>query len=92
MEYEKVVDGHPVGPEYKRSFTSGSYNPTQKLLQENETGDIYSFDVKKKILFNGPVKYQKYEEVIVMFGLLLCFNIRRDKYPYWILLKKLSQK
>ena len=58
-KYERVVDGHPIGPEFKRTFTFGFYTPTHKLLQEYDTGDIYSFDVRQKILFNGPVKYQK---------------------------------
>ena len=58
-KYERVVDGQTIEPEYKRSFTSGVYNCTHKLLEEKETGDIYAFDVKQKILFNGPVKYQK---------------------------------
>ena len=58
-KYERVVDGQKIKPEYKRSFTCGVYNSAHKILRENETGDIYSFDVKQKILFNGPVKYQK---------------------------------
>jgi hypothetical protein len=58
-KYERIMDGQTVQPEYKRSFTSGIYNTTHKLLQETETGDFYSFDVKQKILLNGPIKYQK---------------------------------
>lgn len=58
-KYERVLDGVRSEPEYKRSFTSGIYNGEQGLLRENETGDIYTFDVKQKALFNGPVKYQK---------------------------------
>ena len=58
-KYERLVDGQRIQPEYKRSLTSGVYNTTHKLLQENQTGDIYSFDVKQKILLNGPIKYQK---------------------------------
>ena len=58
-KYERMLDGEKIEPEYKRSLTSGIYNSTHKLLQENETSNIYSFDVKQKILFNGPIKYQK---------------------------------
>jgi hypothetical protein len=58
-KYERILDGSTVEPEYKRLTTSGVYNADHKLLQENNTGDIYSFDIKQKILFNGPVKYQK---------------------------------
>jgi hypothetical protein len=58
-KYERVLDGSAIEPEYKRSFTTGVYNSDHKLLQETETGDFYSFDVNQKLLFNGPVKYQK---------------------------------
>jgi hypothetical protein len=58
-KYERLLDGVRIEPEYKRSFTSGIYNGEQGLLRENETGDTYTFDVKQKALFNGPVKYQK---------------------------------
>ncbi len=58
-KYERVLDGSAIEPEYKRSVTSGVYNSVHKLLQETETGDLYSFDAKRKLLFNGPVKYQK---------------------------------
>lgn len=58
-KYERLRDGKTFKPEYKKITTSGIYNCTHKLLQEKETGDFYSFDVKEKVLFNGPTKYQK---------------------------------
>jgi len=58
-KYERVLDGQKIQPEYKRLTTSAIYNGKHKLLQETETGDIYSFDLKEKLLFNGPTKYQK---------------------------------
>jgi len=58
-KYERLLDGEPMEPEYKRVTTSGIYNTTRKLLQETETGDFFSFDVREKILFNGNTKYQK---------------------------------
>ncbi|WP_276502901.1 hypothetical protein [Terrimonas pollutisoli] len=58
-KYERVLDGSPIEPEYKRLTTSGIYNTKHKLLQETETGDMFSFDVRGKLLFNGPTKYQK---------------------------------
>jgi hypothetical protein len=58
-KYERTLDNQKVEPEYKRSFTSGFYNIKDRVLRENETGDSYSFDVKQRALFNGPVKYQK---------------------------------
>lgn len=58
-KYERIIDGEKIEPEYKRSVTTAVYDSKHKLLQEFETGNIYSFDVREKILFNGPVKYQK---------------------------------
>ena len=58
-KYERMLDDQKIEPEYKRSFTSGIYNGKHRVLRENETGDMYSFDVKQRTLFNGPVKYQK---------------------------------
>ncbi len=58
-KYERVLDGEKIEPEFKRSVTTGIYNSTHKLLMENETGDMYSFDVQSNLLFNGPVKYRK---------------------------------
>jgi len=58
-KYERMLDDQKIEPEYKRSFTSGIYNGKNRVLRENETGDMYSFDVKQRTLFNGPIKYQK---------------------------------
>lgn len=58
-KYERLLDGKKIKPEYKKITTSGIYNCTHQLLQEKETGDFYSFDLKEKLLFNGPAKYQK---------------------------------
>lgn len=58
-KYERVLDGGKIEPEYKRTITTAIYNEDYKILRETETGDIYSFDFTAKILFNGPVKYQK---------------------------------
>lgn len=58
-KYERILDGSAIEPEYKRLTTSGIYSSKHKLLQETESGDIFSFDVKGKVLFNGLTKYQK---------------------------------
>ena len=58
-KYERVLDGSAIEPEYKRVTTSGIYSSKNKILQETETGDLFSFDVKGKLLFNGSTKYQK---------------------------------
>lgn len=58
-KYERVLDGSAIEPEYKRVTTSGIYSVKNKVLQETETGVLFSFDVKGKLLFNGSTKYQK---------------------------------
>ena len=58
-KYERVLDGVVIEPEYKRTITSAVYNTDRKLLEETKSGDVYSFDVVNKILFDGAVKYQK---------------------------------
>lgn len=57
--FARQVDGETKEPEYKVKETSGIYNPDSKLLEESETLDHYSFDVKEKVLFDGTNKYQK---------------------------------
>lgn len=58
-KYERVLDGQPIEPEYKRVITAAIYSTENKFLRETETGDTYSFDTKEKLLFNGPIKYKK---------------------------------
>ena len=58
-KYERVPDRQKSEPEYHKKESSAIYNPVHKLLQESETGRIYSIDVKENCLFNGPIKYQK---------------------------------
>lgn len=58
-KYERVIDGELIEPEYKLTMTTGFYQPKHKLLRENETGGIYTFDVGQNTLFNGPIKYRK---------------------------------
>jgi hypothetical protein len=58
-KYERVLDDEKIEPEYKRTISSGIYYEEHKILREVETGDVYSFDFRAKILFNGPIKYQK---------------------------------
>jgi hypothetical protein len=58
-KYERVLDGNRIEPEYKRTETSGIYSAKDKILQETETGDIISFDVKRNLLLTGSTEYQK---------------------------------
>jgi hypothetical protein len=57
--YERVLDGKPIEPEYKVTETSGLYDSEKKTLQETETLDFFTFDVEKKLLFNGANKFTK---------------------------------
>lgn len=58
-KYERVLDGSTIEPEYKRITSSGIYNTNHKLLHETGTGDAFSFDVKKGLLFSGSTQYEK---------------------------------
>ena len=57
--YDRVLDGKPLPPEYKVSETSGLYDGEKKVLQETETLEFFTFDVEKKMLFNGANKFTK---------------------------------
>lgn len=57
--YIRRVEGEINVPEYKVKESSGIYNAETKLLEEAETLDHYSFDVKEKALFNGTNKFKK---------------------------------
>lgn len=58
-KYDRILDGKPIEPEFKVSATSGIYKEDGKLLQETETGDGYTFDIKQKLMFAGSTKYEK---------------------------------
>jgi hypothetical protein len=58
-KYERVLDGKPIQPEYKSTSTSAIFNNENKMLQERETADTYSFDPKQKAMFAGTTKYLK---------------------------------
>ena len=46
-------------PHYELTTSSGIYYPDKKVLQDLESGDLLSFDVKEKCLFIGTTKYKK---------------------------------
>ena len=58
-KYNRVLDGKPIEPEYKVTETSGVYDAEQKRLQESETLEIFTFDTKENLLFNGANKFTK---------------------------------
>ncbi|MBX2933921.1 MAG: hypothetical protein KF825_06725 [Ferruginibacter sp.] len=57
--YDRVLDGKPAEPEYKVTESSGIYDTEKKQLQETETLDFFTFDVEKKLMFNGANKFNK---------------------------------
>jgi len=57
--YVRQVEGEANVPEYKVKETSGIYNTETKLLEEAETLDHYSFDIKEKVVFDGANKFKK---------------------------------
>ena len=58
-KYERILDSVAQEPEYKHKITTATYESEHRLLHENETGKILSFDLSEKILFSGSTKYQK---------------------------------
>jgi hypothetical protein len=58
-KYERMLDGIKIEPEYRRQTTTAYYNSEHRLLTEKNTGTVYSFDIARNLLFNGPVKYKK---------------------------------
>ena len=57
--YDRVLDGVPQEPEYKVIRDLGIYNPGKKLLQNQRTLRLYSFDERKKALYSGISIFQK---------------------------------
>jgi hypothetical protein len=57
--YDRVLDGKLIEPEYKVTETSGLYDTEKKTLQETETLEFFTFDIEKKLLFNGANKFTK---------------------------------
>ncbi len=57
--YERVLDGKSIEPEYKQENSSAIYNPETKVLQETETLDLFTFNIEKKLLFNGTNQFTK---------------------------------
>jgi len=46
-------------PTYQLTTSAGIYYPDEKVLQDLESGDLLSFDVKEECLFIGTTKYKK---------------------------------
>lgn len=57
--YYRILDGEQLEPDYKQQTTTAIYHRADKVLQDEQSGSLYSFDVKEKVLFNGHIKYKK---------------------------------
>jgi hypothetical protein len=57
--YIRQVEGEANAPDYKVKETSAIYNTETKLLEEAETLDHYSFDIKEKVVFDGTNQFKK---------------------------------
>ena len=58
-QYIRQVEDNANVPEYKVKETSGIYSTETKLLEEAETLDHYSFDIKEKLVFDGSNQFKK---------------------------------
>ena len=58
-EYQRVLDGKNLIPDYKIIKNTGRYSPQTKQLRVNETGEYYYFNLKKKTILNGSIQYQR---------------------------------
>lgn len=58
-KYARVLDGQKMEPKYEQRQTMAVFDKKESRLVEAPSGDTYSFDPYKKVLFNGTVKYHK---------------------------------
>jgi hypothetical protein len=57
--YERVLDGQKIEPKYEIRTTTALFDDKGNLLTETETGESYSFDPKRSVLYAGGNAYQK---------------------------------
>ncbi|MCA6440679.1 MAG: hypothetical protein IM581_12155 [Chitinophagaceae bacterium] len=58
-KYDRILDGKRIEPEYKITETSGLFDGEKNILQETETLEIFSFDTRNNLMFNGANKFTK---------------------------------
>ena len=58
-QYARVLDGKAVPPEYKQTSTTATYDATANVLRDAGSGDTWSFDGDKGVLYAGTTAYQK---------------------------------
>jgi len=57
--YERVLDGQNMEPKYKIKTTTALLDGEQSLLRETQSGDSYSFDPRKNVVYVGGNAYKK---------------------------------
>lgn len=57
--YERVLDSVKQEPEYKQQTTTASYDSEHRVLNENESGNVISFDSKEGTVSLGTTKYHR---------------------------------
>ena len=57
--YERILDGQRIQPEYKRQTSLAIYDEDEHILKDTETGDVYIFDIKNNTVFAGETIYKK---------------------------------
>lgn len=57
--YERILDGQVLAPEYKKRASSASYLDNEALLVDEESGIRYSFNSNRNELMAGTTIYKK---------------------------------
>lgn len=57
--YARVLDGRSLPPEYKQTSTVATYDASINVLRESGSGETYSYDPAKIVLYAGTTAYQK---------------------------------
>ena len=58
-EYQRVLDGKNLIPDYKIIKNTGKYFPEHNELMVNETGECYYINFQQKTILTGSIQYQK---------------------------------
>lgn len=57
--YERILDGQKIQPEYKRQSSTAIYDEDEDILKDTKRGDVYTFDLTKKTVSAGATIYKK---------------------------------
>ena len=58
-EYQRVLDGKNLIPDYKIIKNTGKYFPEHNELMVNETGECYYINFQQKTILTRSIQYQK---------------------------------